>query len=59
MYFGITIKKLKTTIGRKRIISFPQQNATSVRLYVTSAKALPSISEIAGYLIDKNLVEKD
>ena len=47
-----------TTIGRKRILSFPVQDVSAINLQVTDAKDIPLISEIAVYLIDERLVEK-
>jgi alpha-L-fucosidase len=48
-----------TTIGRKRIITFPAKEVSAVRFTVTSAKASPLISEIEIYNIDGSLVEKE
>ena len=47
-----------TTIGRKRIISFPAKEITSFDIIFTKAKATPLISEVAAYLIDEKLVEQ-
>lgn len=47
-----------TTIGRKRILTFPAQEVSAISLSVTDAKSVPLISEIAVYLIDEKLVEK-
>jgi alpha-L-fucosidase len=47
-----------TTIGRKRIITFPAAEASAINLVVKDAKDTPLISEIAVYLIDERLVEK-
>ncbi|MGZ5133755.1 MAG: alpha-L-fucosidase [Flavitalea sp.] len=47
-----------TTIGRKRIISFPSRQVEVIILRITAAKSDPVISEIAAYRIDENLVEK-
>ena len=48
-----------TTIGRKRIITFPSQKITAVRFYITGTKATPLISEVEVYNIDDDLVEKE
>lgn len=48
-----------TTIGRKRIVTFPAQEVSAVRFSVTGAKAAPLISEIEVYDIDDALVEKE
>ena len=53
------VKELNlTTIGNKRILTFPAVEASAFNLVITDAKATPQISEIAAYLIDENLVEK-
>jgi len=46
-----------TTIGHKRIITFPSQHARSVRIIVKDSKAVPLISELGIYHIPENLVE--
>jgi alpha-L-fucosidase len=51
------IKSL-TTIGNKRVITFPQINAKYIFITLTSLKGTPLISEVAAYLIDENLMEK-
>ncbi|HXL55981.1 MAG TPA: alpha-L-fucosidase [Chitinophagaceae bacterium] len=53
------IKEIKgTTIGRKRIITFPAIKADSFYIKITDAKATPLISEVAAYKIDDGLIEK-
>jgi len=47
-----------TTIGRKRIITFPTVEADAFYITIKDAKATPLISEIAAYKIDDNLIEK-
>jgi alpha-L-fucosidase len=47
-----------TTIGHKRIITFPAENLSAIRFIVNDAKNTPLISEIETYLIDENLIEK-
>ena len=47
-----------TTIGRKRIISFPVLDVSAINLVIKDAKDIPMISEIAAYLIDEKLIEK-
>lgn len=55
-----TIKEIKgTTIGKKRIITFPAVEANSFYIIITDAKSDPLISEIAAYKIDDSLIEKD
>lgn len=47
-----------TTIGRKRILSFPAIDVSAINLVITDAKQTPLISEIAVYLIDEKWIEK-
>lgn len=47
-----------TTIGRKRILTFPTQNVTAIRLLIQEAKGTPVLSEVGVYLINENLIEK-
>jgi alpha-L-fucosidase len=47
-----------TTIGRKRILSFPAEQVSAINLVISDAKATPMINEIAAYLMDEKLVEK-
>ncbi|PZR26297.1 MAG: glycoside hydrolase family 29 (alpha-L-fucosidase) [Citrobacter freundii] len=44
-----------TTIGRKRILVFPAQDVSSIRLVVRDAKGAPSISEVSAYNIPEML----
>ncbi|HRX92516.1 MAG TPA: alpha-L-fucosidase [Chitinophagaceae bacterium] len=46
-----------TTIGRKKILTFPMVEAVKINL-MTNQKTT-SISEIEAYLIDENLIEKE
>jgi hypothetical protein len=47
-----------TTIGHERILTFPAETVSSIRLIINNAKATASISEIETYFIDENLIEK-
>ena len=47
-----------TTIGRKRIITFPRIGVTSFSVSIKAANGTPLISEVATYLIDEKLIEK-
>ncbi len=47
-----------TTIGRKRILSFPEAEVSAINLVINDAKDIPLISEITAYLIEERLVEK-
>ncbi len=48
-----------TTVGRKRILTFPVQEVSAISLVIKDAKDAPLISEIGAYLIDEKLVEKN
>lgn len=47
-----------TTIGRKRILSFPARDASQVMVQVRDSKARPVLSEISFYLLAESLIEK-
>lgn len=47
-----------TTIGRKRIISFPAEEISSIKVITEDTKPSPMLSEVAVYLIDNRLIEK-
>ena len=47
-----------TSVGRKRILTFPATIITSFRVYLEDAKGNDNITGIAAYLIDNKLVEK-
>ena len=38
-----------TTIGHKRILTFPKQQLKYIRIHVTESKAIPIISSVAGF----------
>lgn len=48
-----------TTIGRKRILTFPATDVSSIELIIDEAKAAPVLSGVEAYLIDEKLVEKN
>jgi alpha-L-fucosidase len=53
------IKEIEgTTIGRKRIITFPTVNVNDISLEIESQKDATHIEEIEAYLIDDQLVEQ-
>ena len=57
---GTELKKISiTTVGRKRIISFPTIEVTELSFVITHAKSKPQFGEITGYLIDEKLIEKE
>lgn len=52
---GNSLKKFEafakgTTVGHKRIITFPTQKLKYFRIYISESKATPIISEVSGYL---------
>jgi alpha-L-fucosidase len=47
-----------TTIGRKRILTFPSIEAASIMLSIEETKGSFRVSEIEAYLIDETLIEK-
>jgi len=47
-----------TTIGHKRIISFPVVEAASVKIKIEETKSAPSLQLSQAYLIDEKLIEK-
>jgi len=38
-----------TTVGHKRILTFPNQKLKYIRIHVTESKAIPILSSVAGY----------
>lgn len=46
-----------TSVGRKRILTFPAATITSFRVYLEDAQGNDNISGIAAYLIDEKLIE--
>ncbi len=46
-----------TTIGHKRILTFPETEVNSIKFFVQSQKGATRIGEIESYLIDEKLVE--
>ncbi len=55
-------KKIKeitgTTVGRKRILTFPAETITSFKVFLNDAKGNDNISGVAAYLINEDLLEK-
>lgn len=47
-----------TTVGRKRILTFPASTITSFKVFLEDAKGNDNISGVAAYLIDEKLVEQ-
>lgn len=48
-----------TTVGRKRILTFPARQVSRITVQVPDAKAVPALSEISFYAIGGRLVEKE
>ena len=54
----VAIGEIKgTSVGRKRILTFPAITITSFRVYLDDAEGNDNISGIAAYLIDEKLIE--
>lgn len=47
-----------TTIGHKRILTFPETEANFIDLSVNQQKGFTKISEMKAYLVDEKLIEK-
>lgn len=47
-----------TTVGRKRILTFPSTAITSFKVYLDDAHGSDNISGVAAYLIEERLIEK-
>ncbi len=47
-----------TTVGKKRILTFPQLTVGSFKVFLDDARGSDNISGIAAYLLDENLVQK-
>jgi alpha-L-fucosidase len=47
-----------TSIGKKRVLTFPATTFTSIRVYQEEARGNDNISGIAAYLIDEKLIEQ-
>lgn len=47
-----------TTIGRKRILTFPAEEVDRIQIYIDEFKGPVSLSEVGLYLIAENLIEK-
>jgi alpha-L-fucosidase len=47
-----------TSVGRKRILTFPAKNITSFRINLEDARGEDNISGVTAYLIEERLVEK-
>ena len=56
---GKPIKEIKgTTVGHKRIISFPAVEAASVKIIIEETKSAALLQRTEAYLIDETLIEK-
>ncbi len=53
------IKEIKaSTIGRKRILTFPSTSVRSIAISIEDQKNSATISEVEAYFIDENLIER-
>jgi alpha-L-fucosidase len=56
---GSLIKELKgTTIGHKRILTFPEEEVSSIQFFIDEQKAPTRISSIKNFRIKNELIEK-
>ena len=59
MHFNNKVGEIEgTTIGRKRILTFPSQQVTSFHVYLDDKRGNDNVSGVAAYLIEEKLVEK-
>jgi alpha-L-fucosidase len=56
---GSEEKIMATTIGRKRILTFPAREVSEITIQIPLAKTNPVLSEVSFYLIDEKLIEKE
>lgn len=55
---GVEATKLNiTTVGHKRMITFPTQEVTELSFVIELAKSKPQLSSIEGYLLNESLIE--
>jgi alpha-L-fucosidase len=47
-----------STVGHKRIITFPTEEVSAIRFVINDAKGPPLLSEIETYFVNENLIEK-
>ncbi|MBV9963197.1 MAG: alpha-L-fucosidase [Parafilimonas sp.] len=56
---NITVQTLhESTVGKKRIITFPSTEIDLLTIDINDTKAKPLLSEVSAYLIDENLIEQ-
>ena len=48
-----------TTVGRKRILTFPSETITSFKVYLDDVNGNDNISGVAAYLIDEKLINRE
>lgn len=51
-------KILAKTIGKKRILTFPETEVDDISIHIDEAKSTPLISEISAYKINGNLIKE-
>jgi alpha-L-fucosidase len=47
-----------TSVGRKRVLTFPTTTVTSFRVYLEDAQGNDNITAVAAYQINEKLIEK-
>jgi alpha-L-fucosidase len=47
-----------STVGHRRIITFPAEEVSAIRFVINDAKGPPLLSEIETYFVNENLIEK-
>ena len=58
-YHGTEVRKISvTTVGNKRILTFPAEEVTEISFIINHAKAKTKLADIAGYLLDDKLIEQ-
>lgn len=56
---GTEVRKLSiTTIGSKRILTFPVTEVSELSFIITAAKMKPHLEAIAGYLVNEKLTDR-
>jgi len=60
LYYGSReVREIEgSSIGRKRILTFPETNITSFKVFLKDAKGNDNVSGVAAYRIDEQLIEK-
>ncbi|HNG64451.1 MAG TPA: hypothetical protein PLK54_11885, partial [Ferruginibacter sp.] len=56
--YGLVTQITGTTIGRKRVVTFPTMPVSTIGLSILEQKNRTAVVEIEAYLIDEMLIEK-